>query len=91
MIWRIIAGIVLLVSACAFPVILTVLFGVLFLIVFKRYYEIIPIFFVNDMIYGVVQTHVWIFGYRMTMFAIGLVLLSIFFRKFIFEGSFLRA
>ena len=81
----------LLVLACYFPVILTLLFGILFLVIFKKFYEIIPIFFVNDMLYSVPRAHFFGFHYMMTLIAVILVVISIYFKKYIFEGSFIRA
>jgi len=91
MIWRILAIAILLVSACSFPYIITILLGILFLIIFKNFYTIIPVFFVNDMLYGVSQSHFFHITYAMTLLAIVLVMLSIFFKKYIFEGSFIRS
>ena len=91
MIWKIIAIIALLISACAFPYILTILFGVLFLVMFDTFYAIIPIFFTHDMLYGATESHFFGFPYCMTLLAVVLVLISLFFKKFIFEGSFMRS
>ena len=91
MIWRILAILLLLISACSFPYIITILLGVLFLVVFNTFYEIIPIFFINDMLYGVSQVHFFGFKYCMTLLSVALVLLSMFFKKYIFEGSFIRS
>lgn len=91
MIWRIISAIALIIMVVSFPVILTILFGILFLVIFSNFYEIIPIFFVSDMLYSVPQVHFFGFQYCMTLLAIVLVLISVFFKKYIFEGSFMRA
>ena len=91
MIWRIFSVAILLVFACYLPVILTLLFGVLFLVMFNKFYEIIPIFFVNDMLYSVPRAHFFGFHYTMTLIAVVFVVISINFKKYIFEGSFMRS
>ncbi|MEI6316568.1 MAG: hypothetical protein WCO65_02475 [bacterium] len=91
MILRIFAAIALVVMVLSFPVILTILFGILFLIIFNNFYEIIPIFFLSDVLYAAPQIHFLGFEYCMTLFAVVLVLISYLFKKYIFEGSFMRA
>ena len=91
MIWRILAAVALIIMVFSFPVILTILFGILFLIVFKSFYEMIPIFFLGDVLYAAPQIHFFNFQYCMTVLAITLVLISYFFRTYIFEGSFMRS
>ena len=91
MIWRILAAIVLIIMAFSFPVILTILFGILFLVLFKSFYEMVPIFFLSDVLYAAPQIHFFNFQYCMTLLAMILVLISYFFRTYIFEGSFMRS
>jgi hypothetical protein len=91
MIWRIIAIVILVASASAFPYILTILLGILFLMIFKNFIEIIPVFFLNDVLYGVPLPHFLGFQFSMTLFAAVLFMISVLFKKYIFEGSFIRS
>lgn len=49
---RIIASIFLLFSVFLLPFWVTLLFGIVFLLVFPNYLEIIGIFFISDLLYG---------------------------------------
>ena len=50
---RIILDILLLLSAIIMPFWFTVIFALILLFYFERFYEIIPIFFLIDLLYGV--------------------------------------
>ena len=50
---RIILDILLLLSAILMPFWFTVIFALILLFYFERFYEIIPLFFLMDLLYGV--------------------------------------
>lgn len=84
---RILAICVLLVSAVAFPFWLTVLLGIGGVLYFRKFYEIIPIFFVNDVLYGVSESRYFHFAYLMTVFAVLLFVLVERFRSKLFRKN----
>ena len=84
---RILAVVILLVSACAFPALLTLVLGVLCIVCFPRFYEIVPVFFINDVLYGVHLARYFHFMYVMTVLGLALVLLSVWIRAKMFRGS----
>jgi hypothetical protein len=58
------------VSAVAFPLFLTVPIGIFCLYRFPLFYEIVPIFFIHDVLYGVANPRFFGIPYVMTLFAI---------------------
>ncbi|MBP7804611.1 MAG: hypothetical protein KA052_00095 [Candidatus Pacebacteria bacterium] len=88
MAFRIILTIFLVISVVAFPVFFTIGIGVFCVIWFKNYYEIIPIAFIGDVLYGTVTPHFFYFRYVMTLSAFLLVLASSFLRKQLFDTGF---
>ncbi len=90
MMLRIFLGILLGFSACALPWLATILLGGLLVAKYEKYYEIVPIFFLNDAIYGVSEPRFFGFPFLMTLIATVMVLLSFFVRSRMFESAFIR-
>ncbi len=84
---RIFCTIFLLLSVCAFPVYFTLAIGIFAAVWFRNYYELIPLYFLNDMLYGAPLSHFFRFPYVMTVIAFVLVLGSIVVRKQVFENG----
>lgn len=87
---RIAAVIFIFLSACAFPVYITILLGIACLVFFKNFYEIVPLFFVNDAIYGISGGRFWGFPFAMTIIAASGLVVSMLVRKFFFDAGFAR-
>ncbi len=85
MISRVLFSLLLIVSASAFPVFITIILGIIGLVLYKNYYELIPIFFIHDVLYGVPRTRYFGFMFVMTAFAFVLVLLAGLLRKQLFH------
>ncbi len=83
---RIFCTIFLIISACAFPLYFTLAIGLFSIVWFSRYYELIPIYFLHDVLYGVPLHHFLNFPYVMTIFAIVLVYGSAIVRKQLFQN-----
>ena len=84
---RIAAIVILLVSVCTAPLVVTLCLAVVSLALFRNFYELIPLFFVNDAMYGAAEHHFFSFPYVMTMIAIVLVFGSIALSSAVFETS----
>ena len=87
---RIAVVVLLLISACAFPAVVTIGGGIIALYFFKNFYEIVPIFFVNDVLYGVPQHRYASFPFVMTLLSAALVAASVILRRTLFDQSFPR-
>jgi uncharacterized membrane protein (DUF106 family) len=77
---RLICTLFLLVSVAAFPLYFTLAVGIFSVIWFRRYYELIPLYFLNDVLYGVPLLRFASFPYVMTILAIVLVVVCSLFR-----------
>ena len=77
----------LIISACAFPLFFTVAVGIFAIVWFRGYYEIIPIAFLHDVLYGVSLTRFAHISYVMTIMAVVLVLASVIIRKQVFDAN----
>lgn len=77
----------LLISVCAFPLYFTIAMGIFCVVWFENYYELIPLYFLHDVLYGIPFPHFFHFSYVSTIFAIVLVCVSIFVRKNAFNGQ----
>ncbi len=84
---RIAVIVLLLISACALPVLVTIGGGIIALYFFKNFYELVPIYFVNDILYGVPEHRFASFPFVMTLLAVVLVAASIVLRKTLFDQS----
>ncbi len=78
---RIFCTIFLIVSACAFPLYFTIAIGLFALVWFHNYYEIIPICFLNDIIYGESIHRFHNFPLVMTFWAVVFTLILYFIKK----------
>ena len=87
---RIAAVIFIFLSACAFPVYVTIVLGILCLVFFKNFYEIVPLFFVNDAIYGISGARFFGFPFTMTLIAALGLAISMVVRKYFFDAAFAR-
>ena len=87
---RIAAVLILLLSVCVFPVWVTFLLAIGALVLFDHFYELIPLFFVNDALYSTALSRYASFPFCMTVVAVVLVYLSIFLRKHMFDSAHLR-
>ena len=83
-VFRIICVIALLISAVALPLFLTVLIGLFCLYRFPDFYEIIPIFFINDAMYGFQSLRFFDIPYIMTICAVCAVALASLLHKKLF-------
>lgn len=84
MVYRILFAVLLLISAAAFPALVTILLGIAGLILYRNFYEIVPLFFVNDALYGISQSRFLGIPFVMTVLAIVLVLIAGFLRNRLF-------
>ena len=84
---RIAVAVLLLIPACALPVVVTIVFGIFALVLYKDFYELVPIFFLNDALYGISMHRFAGFPFVMTLLAIVLVLLSVFLRRSLFDTT----
>ncbi len=78
---RLFCAIFLIISACAFPLFFTAAVGLFAIIWFRDYYEIIPVMFLHDVLYGISLHRFFSFSYVMTLTAVALVLISVFVRR----------
>lgn len=83
---RIFCTIFLLISVCAFPLFFTVAIGLFAIVWFRDYYEIIPLAFLNDVLYGLPMERFFSFPYVMTLIAVVLVLASMLVRRQMFNA-----
>jgi hypothetical protein len=84
---RTLCTIFLFISACAFPLFFTIGVGLFSVIWFKNYYELIPLWFLNDALYGVPLSHFHSLPYVMTLAAVVLVLCAKFVRSQVLDTS----
>ena len=87
MLFRVFCTIFLLISVCALPLFFTIAMGLFCVVWFEGYYELIPLYFLNDVLYGAKLLQYHSFGYVMTLSAVILVGVSIFIRKHLFNGG----
>lgn len=73
MVYRILFAVLLLISASAFPVVVTILLGIIGIFLYRNFYEIVPLFFVNDAVYGIAESR--FFGIPFVMTLLGFVLI----------------
>ena len=85
--FRLACTIFIAISVCAFPVFFTIGVGLFAILWFKNYYEIIPLAFFNDVLYGVPLDRFYNFPYIMTVSAAVLVAIAILVRKQMFDTS----
>lgn len=85
--FRIACTLFLFVSVCAFPVFFTIAIGLFSVIWFRNYYELIPLYFLNDALYGIPLHHFFLFPYAMTVVAIVLVFASVLIRRQLFDSG----
>ena len=78
---RLFCTIFLVISVCAFPFFFTFAIGVFAIVWFRGYYEIIPIAFLGDVMYGIPMNRFFSFPYAMTLVGAVLVVASIIVRK----------
>ncbi len=86
MVLRILFSTLLLVSACALPVWLTLALALIGLVLFHNLYELVPIFFIHDVLYGVSLARYFHFPYVMTLAALGALVLSTWLRGIFFRN-----
>ena len=84
MVYRILFAVLLLISVSVFPAIVTIVLGVIGLIVFKNFYELVPLFFVHDAVYGISQNRFFGIPFVMTLTALILVVVTGIIRKRLF-------
>jgi hypothetical protein len=77
----------LLISACAFPFYFTLAIGLFAVVWFKNYYELIPLYFLHDVVYGVPLAHFYSFSYITTLIGILFVCASVVIRKTVFGAD----
>lgn len=87
---RIAAVILIFISACAFPVWVTIVLGAACFAYFKNFYEIVPLFLVNDAVYGISGARFFGFPFIMTLIAVIGVALSMLARNYFFDAAFSR-
>lgn len=83
--FRIFCTIFLVISACAFPLFFTIGIGLFAIVWFRSYYEIIPIMFLHDVLYGIPMHRFHSFAYVMTLAALALVAASVAVRRHMFD------
>ncbi len=66
---RLFCTLFLLISVCAFPLFFTVGIGLFSIVWFRDYYEVIPLAFLGDAVYGVALHRFHSFPYVMTLAA----------------------
>ncbi len=81
---RLFCTIFLLISACAFPVFFTIAVGLFAIVWFRDYYELIPIMFLHDVLYGIPMHRLFSFSYVMTLVAVVLVAIAVVVRRQVF-------
>ena len=82
---RIFCTIFLLISVCAFPLYFTIAIGLFAIVWFDAYYELIPLYFLHDMLYATPMYRFHGFELVMTLVATIVVLLSIRIKKQLFS------
>jgi hypothetical protein len=84
---RIFCTLFLLISVCAFPVYFTLAIGIFSIVWFRNYYELIPLYFLNDVLYGTPLEKFFHISFVMTLLAVILVFGSNFVRKHLFSNA----
>lgn len=84
---RIIAFILLLISATAFPLYITAGIGLVCIFYFKNFYEVGIVFFIHDVVFGAPQTRYFDFPYVMTALSFTLVLIWSWLRTKLFRDK----
>ena len=84
MLYRILFAVLLLVSVSAFPVLITLCIGIAGLLLYRNFYEIVPLFFIHDAVYGIAQSRFLGIPFAMTILALVLVLVAGFLRTRLF-------
>jgi hypothetical protein len=74
---RIFCTLFLLLSVCALPLYFTIAIGLFSVIWFRAYYELIPLYFLHDMLYGITLERLHGFTLVMTLCAVIAVAISI--------------
>jgi hypothetical protein len=82
---RIIFTVVLLIAVCALPIYVSAVLAIIGLCLFKDFYEVIPIFFLHDVLFGIPLHRFFAFPYVMTLLATIGVLLSGWLQKMFFR------
>ena len=84
---RLLTTLFLVISVCAFPFFFTAGVGIFAIIWFRGYYEIIPIVFLSDVLYGVPLHRFLFFPYVTTLVALALVLISVVVRRYLSDDT----
>jgi hypothetical protein len=85
--YRIALSILMLVSAVAFPVFILLILGIVGLILYKNFYEIVPLYFINDVMYAIPQSRFLGFTFVMTALAIVLIFVAHFLHRRVFQSG----
>ncbi len=83
---RLFCTVFLLLSFAAFPLFFTIAIGLFAIVWFRGYYEIIPLAFLHDVLYGISMHRFFSFPYVMTLAAVVLVLASVLIRRQLFDA-----
>lgn len=84
-IFRIVCAVILLVSATTLPLWVTVAISLFCLYKFPNFYELIPIYFIHDSLYGIPLDRFFNFPYVMTAVSFVVVFATIYIRKQLFQ------
>ncbi len=87
---RLFCTLFLVLSVCAFPFFFTAGIGIFAIVWFRGYFEIIPIVFLSDVLYGVPLHRFLFFPYVTTLIALVCVLFSVLIRKYLSDDSVLH-
>ena len=87
MTFRLLCTIFLVVSAVAFPLYFTLAVGVFAAVWFRTYWELVPIYFLNDILYGAPLARFAHVPFVMTILALILVFVSTFVHKQLFDTN----
>lgn len=85
--FRLVCTIFLVISACAFPLFFTIGVGLFSVIWFKNYYEIVPVAFLSDVLFGVPLERFYSFQYVMTLGSIVILSIAIVVRRQMFDNE----
>ena len=84
---RIACTIFLFISVSAFPLFFTLGVGLFSVIWFRNYYELIPLYFLHDVLYGVPMHRFFNVPYSMTIAACACVCLAVVIRTQVFDAT----
>lgn len=88
--FRLVFTLVLLISALALPVYVSLILAFFGIIIFKAYWETIIVFFLHDAVFGSGRDVYFNFPFFLTACIAGLVLFSSWFRRTLFERAVYR-